>query len=294
MAASSLTKYRIWLRKFSTKYQALVLTIFAGLVTVLAIVLAIMFIMKYISYNNNAAQLRNIENQDIEAFKTNQHTENLYVRWDTIDDMISSLKDVREEKQGYENYQTLLNNPYNYFLQYQYLPRLNIWENPYTENVDISLIGSKFLEENPYTDLALINTWTRIFEDVGDVARDLGVSAANEVKDIEIGKIKELNNGYFAIPMSLSFESVDRRAFLLLMEKLAMTSHHSNITLINEFFFHVWETIKQEYEFELESLVINEGNMVSEKNIDKKLGYLFDQRINRNGVDFVAEFAKQQ
>lgn len=288
------THLRVWWNKTSRKYHALGMTILAVIVFLIAAGLTGLTIWKHQSLNEQTQQLRTIQFQDIERYKNNEHTANLYATWDTIDDVITSLQDFRSEREGYEQYQSLLNNPYNYFLQYKYLPRLNIRENPYTDIIDISLIGSRFLEENPYTDLALINTWTRTFEDIWDIAKDLGVSSANEVKNIEIKPIRELENWYFAIPISLTFESVDRRAFLLLMEKLAMTSHHSNITLFNEFFFHIWETIKKEYWFELENLVINEWNMASEKDIDKKLGYLFDQWINRQWRDFVDEFAQQQ
>lgn len=57
--------------------------------------------------------------------------------------------------------------PFMSFLRYVYLPSLNVWKNPFTDEIDVALMGERFLENNPYTDIALINQWTDFFKDMG-------------------------------------------------------------------------------------------------------------------------------
>lgn len=69
----------------------------------------------------------------------------------------------------YENtldYYNKLKKPYEYVLSHILLPSLNIWEDPHTQEIDVGIIGQRFLEENPYTDLALIDRWAHYFEDI--------------------------------------------------------------------------------------------------------------------------------
>lgn len=218
----------------------------------------------------------------------------MYATRDDIDDLFAAHEEFVEERQSFERYKQLLANPYNNFLQYRYLPSLNIWKNHYTQTIDTTLVGEKFLNENPFTDLALIESRVRAFEEVGDVAKELGVTAVNQVKDVTFSPIKEFDNGYFAIPISLTFESVDRRSLLLLMEKLSMTSHHKNISLINEFFFHLREAIKEEYSQELEAMNTSLDDIALTGSNDLKLGYLFDKRTQNDGDNFVNTRVEQR
>lgn len=82
------------------------------------------------------------------------------------------------------------------------------------------------------------------------------------------------------------------------MEKLAMTSHHENITLINEFFFAVREQIRNEYGPELlehANELANES-MQNQDEITKQanaLGYLMTQWLHQDR-DFIEEFRSQR
>jgi hypothetical protein len=60
---------------------------------------------------------------------------------------------------------------------------------------------------------------------------------------------------YFYIPISVSFSSPSKRSFLLLVNKLSITSNQSNIALLNEFFFYLLNEIKQKKSEEIKSLM---------------------------------------
>jgi hypothetical protein len=50
---------------------------------------------------------------------------------------------------------------------------------------------------------------------------------------------------YFYIPITVEFSSPNKRSFLLLVNKLSMTSNSNNIALLNEFFFYLLMNIKE-------------------------------------------------
>jgi len=58
-----------------------------------------------------------------------------------------------------------------------------------------------------------------------------------------VGDMKD-NGDFFSIPVNVSFVAPSKRAFVLLVDKLSISSQESNISLINEFFFHLWDSIK--------------------------------------------------
>jgi len=41
-------------------------------------------------------------------------------------------------------------------MKYILLPELNIWKDPFTNEIDTNLIGIRYLEKNPYNDIKLI------------------------------------------------------------------------------------------------------------------------------------------
>jgi hypothetical protein len=53
------------------------------------------------------------------------------------------------------------------------------------------------------------------------------------------------DSDYFYLPITVSFSSPNKRSFLLLVNKLSMTSNTSNISLLNEFFFYLLMNIKE-------------------------------------------------
>jgi len=55
----------------------------------------------------------------------------------------------------------------------------------------------------------------------------------------------ELPDGHFYLPITVTFSSPNKRSFLLLVNKLSMTSNINNISLVNEFFFYLLMNIKE-------------------------------------------------
>jgi hypothetical protein len=48
------------------------------------------------------------------------------------------------------------------------------------------------------------------------------------------------------MPVTVRFETPNKRSFLLLINKISMTAYIQNLSLINEFMYYMWETIKEE------------------------------------------------
>jgi hypothetical protein len=56
------------------------------------------------------------------------------------------------------------------------------------------------------------------------------------------------------MPITVSFVANSKRAFLLLADKLSMTSNKENISLINEFFYYLRGEIKKDKQKEIQAL----------------------------------------
>jgi len=157
----------------------------------------------------------------------------------TLQDAIVWLNQSTETVDRYYNYLNSLQSPYTTLLQYILLPSLFIWKDPYTWELDTSIVWKKFIEENPFTDTALIQYWSNFFRNVGD-GTDYIV-----IKDMRLWDIEEWVE-QFTIPVTVSFVAPTKRAFLLLVDKLSLTSQEETISLINQFFYHLRAAISQD------------------------------------------------
>jgi hypothetical protein len=106
----------------------------------------------------------------------------------------------------------------------------------------------KFLNRNPYDDIVLLQKRSDFFKYVGDN------NEFNDINDIKLGDIVPGTGGYFSMPITVSFTANSKRAFLLLVDKLSMTSNKTNISLINEFFYYLWQEIKTSKSAEIKKL----------------------------------------
>ena len=50
---------------------------------------------------------------------------------------------------------------------------------------------------------------------------------------------------HFIIPVTIKFVSPNKRSFLLLVNKLSITSNITNVSLLNEFFFYLVKNIEE-------------------------------------------------
>ena len=71
---------------------------------------------------------------------------------------------------------------------------------------------------------------------------------------MKIGDFVEDEKGLFSMPITVSFVANSKRAFLLLADKLSMTSNKENVSLIDEFFYYLWNEIKKGKEKEIKAL----------------------------------------
>lgn len=174
----------------------------------------------------------------------------------TIQDAIVWLNESTDAIDRHYAYLNSLQAPYATMLQHILLPSLFIWKDPYTGELDTTIVGKKFIEENPFADTALIQYWSDFFRNVGD-GTDYIV-----IKDMKLWNMEEWVE-LFTIPVTVSFVAPSKRAFLLLVDKLSLTSQEATISLINQFFYHLRSAIKQD-----PSVVENTGA----ENIDRYVG----------------------
>lgn len=103
---------------------------------------------------------------------------------------------------------------------------------------------------------------------------------------MNIGDIVEDQSGFFSMPITVSFVANSKRAFLLLSDKLSMTSNKENISLINEFFYYLWNEIKKDKDKEIKALESNYATIFGsgeQVDNDKLIGYTLYNRIFNDG-----------
>ncbi len=230
------------------KNDSRVVMALAAIMLLIAAYFLVLVITNLQSLNQKIPQLVNLDSYDTRLLASNPLTSSVPQTMDTITDLIKENTDMKSDISTYSNYLADLQVPYTYFLQYIYLPSLNIWKDPYTHQIDPDLIGMQFLQKNPYNDITLLQKRSDFFKNVGEN------NESNDISDINIGDIVENASGYFSMPIDVSFVANSKRAFLLLTDKLSMTSNKQNISLIDEFFYYLWKEIKTDKATEIKNL----------------------------------------
>ena len=189
-------------------------------------------------------------------------------KYDIIPDAIAWLQTLTTTVDRYQTYVQSLQTPYTHFLQHRLLPSLFIRKNPYTDQLDTTIVWRRFINENPFTDTALIQYWSDFFRNVGDGTDYI------LIKDMQLWTITEWEE-LFTIPITVSFVAPSKRAFLLLVDKLSLTSQEATISLINQFFYHmriaIEDTIEEEHD-----------------NMDQYIGnYLYEWAFNNGPGDLI-------
>lgn len=198
--------------------------------------------------NGKTPELMNLKSYDMRELQANALTQPILKTSDTIKDLLDEDTLTQGEIKKYTDYLHSLQIPYTYLLQYIYLPSLNVWKEKYTDKIDINLIGLKFLEKNPFNDITLLQKRGDFFKNLGDN------NESNDVLDMKIGDFVEDEKGFFSMPITVSFVANSKRAFLLLADKLSMTSNKENVSLIDEFFYYLRNEIKKGKEKEIKNL----------------------------------------
>jgi hypothetical protein len=102
-----------------------------------------LFFKVYTNYNNlnkQSSQLSSIKNYDINFLKLSQYTKDESKNLVDVKDVLQLKDDATQDLKNYQSYLSKLQYPYTYFLQYIFLPKLNIWRNLYTQEIDTNMI----------------------------------------------------------------------------------------------------------------------------------------------------------
>ena len=226
--------------------------------------------------NGKTPELMNIKSYDLRELQANALTQPIVKTSDTLKDLVDENVLMQNEIDKYSEYLSALQVPYTYLLQYIYLPSLNVRKEKYTDKIDINLIWLKFLQQNPFNDITLLQKRGDFFKSLWDN------NESNDIVDMKIGDITEDDNGFFSMPITVSFMANSKRAFLLLSDKLSMTSNKENVSLIDEFFYYLRNEIKKSKETEIKALekdyakTFGSGQTINQ---DKMIGYHLYNRI---------------
>jgi len=174
----------------------------------------------------------------------------------TIYDLIKKDDEVKQSIEKYTKYMQDLQLPYQNFLQYIYLPSLNVWKDTYTDKINTDMIGTNFLKKNPYNDVVLLQKWSDFFKNVGEN------NEFNDISDVTIGDILETPDGYFSIPITVAFTANSKRSFLMLVDKLSITSNKNTLSLLNEFFYYLRQEVKKQKQTEIAALATDYADVL--------------------------------
>lgn len=217
---------------------------------------------------------------DLNALSSDDTTKDSFPLWKQLSDMVSFESQIDTNITKTQAQRTRLSIPFESFLNLIYTPSLNIWKDPFFNTIDTSLVGEKYIENNPYGDIALIQQWTNFFKDVGVV------DTYNTINDIRVGQI-ELSDQpwFFSIPITVQFETPDKRSFLLLVNKLSMTAYIQNLSLINEFMYYLRETIKEDKAdiITSQSSIFSGTTIQDDQKVNKTIWYLLYNRVIKGG-----------
>lgn len=200
----------------------------------------------------------------------NESIKDVVPLWRSLSDVFMFNDQLTTTITNNQNHRTRLSLPFDNFLQLFYMPSLNIWRDPFSQKIDTTIIGKKYLDINPYWDIALMEKWTDFFKDVWLL------DSFNTINNITIWNIETEENWYFSLNIKVDFESPDKRSFLLLVNKLSMTAYLENISLINEFVFYIWDNIKtdrKDFLLEQQTILSDTLPYVSWEE-DRLIGYL--------------------
>ncbi len=281
-------KYTRWFLNFfrEDKNNGEVMLVVAVVTTALAIYFGMQLYNDITLLNAKSSQLFSTSTYDIRALQSDPDIKGILKSTESIKDLLEENKNTQSEINKYTDYLHSLQIPYTYLLKYIYLPSLNVWKENYTDKIDTNLIWIKFLENNPYNDITLLQKWGDFFKNLGDN------NESNDILDMNIGEFTEDDKWFFSMPITVSFVANSKRAFLLLSDKLSMTSNKENISLINEFFYYLRWEIKKDKQKEIQTLEADYGKIfwsgvveTGKIDQDKVIGYALYNWIFNSGVN---------
>jgi hypothetical protein len=149
-----------------TRKQALTSIVVCAISIIIALVYGYMTYQKHLTINAQAPTLANLSTYGISL-----HEEILRPYASSISSIADMLKAGEEVATTLEQRIKLSEDQgkyYNMLLRYIYLPSLNIRKDPYTQAIDPTIMGQKYLEADPFQDIPLIQYWSDFFKNVGE------------------------------------------------------------------------------------------------------------------------------
>ena len=250
------------------KYPAIIIWCIAILTTVCMWYFIAKTILDTKELNSKAENLYDLKNYDTSIISSNNYTKNETNNLKKINELIDYNMDLQQDNENYIKNLQGIQAPYDNFLKHLLLPSLNIWKDTYLWTFNDDYIGIKFLENNPYNDTNLLDKRSNFIKDVW------ANNEYNQIENIEISEIVEEWDEFY-IPIKVEFISNSYRSFLLLIEKLSVTSNKESISLINELMYNIREVIKVERKSEI-SAIMDEHSNFSE---DEAIGYNLYNRV---------------
>lgn len=260
----------------------MVYTILAIVMTLLALGSIVYRYYTLYTIDKRSETLPDMVNYSFSNVLSNDLLKNEYPLWKSLPDVLWYNKRIQKETQQAQQQREKLSLPYVNFLHFFYVPSLNIWKDPFSWDIDTTLVGEKYLQNNPYSDIELIQKRTNFFKDMG-VADQY-----NTITDISLWSLQTVEGWFFALPITVQFETPDRRSFLLLVSKLSMTSYADNVALINEYMFYLWESIKKKKSDQMKVMLGSWALPSLIKNEDQLIGYeLYQWVINDTATSLI-------
>ena len=234
-----------------TRKDSLVSLCVSAVIIVWAVLYGMEVYNKYSQMNDNTESLRLLTTYGVK--QPDSTLLSPYSDWkkiENIDTLLSVYDNLVEEVETDKLFEKQQKSYYEILLQNIYLPSLNVWKDPYTKNFDMTVLWQKYLENDKFQDLYLIQYRSDFVKYVWND------SDYNNIENITIWeKVDIENSDYFYTPISISFSSPSKRSFLLLVNKLSITSNQSNIALLNEFFFYLLNAIKEKKTKDIDDLM---------------------------------------
>jgi len=153
-----------WFKKNKDKIKFLI-----PIAIISTILMIYMIIKTFITINNlnkESKELYKINNFNIKVLENSDYTKEKIKSTKTLNDLIKYEIELSQEIERYNSYLSILQSPYSNFMKHIFLPELNIWKDPFTNEIDTSIIGIKYLEKNPYNDIKLIQKRSNFIKNV--------------------------------------------------------------------------------------------------------------------------------
>lgn len=272
---------KTWSHTIIMTRQQAIISVAIGIISIVALIVYGWIVYRdYEVLNAQAPQLSDLEHYTHpkidDIVKDYAHGDSL----DSIYGLLAVNTKIAETLQERNDILKNLIRYYDLFLRNLYLPSLNVWKNPYSKQIDITILGKRYLEEDLFQDILLIQYWSDFLKDIG-VGHEF-----NQIDAISLGDITiEPNNpDYFSIPIQVTFSSPSKHSFLLMVDKLSSTSNSNNITLLNEFFFYLINNIRDYKSDILSDLKSRYAPILGEDvDLDDVIGYHLYQWIKKGG-----------